>query len=130
MDPRTTTEAGRGPDSRAREPTSDPFPVAEALRLIRFREGMTQTAASRRDGAPDFRTLSHWETRRKLPSLRLLHRYLQALGLDFGDLQQALDLVSGRAAEVHEGLACRLAGVERRLSELERRRLSSSEASP
>ncbi len=76
--------------------TVTPLPIAEALRLIRTREGLTQTAASKRQGAPDFRTLSHWETRRKLPSLKLLSRYLRALDLDFCDLQEALDEVAGR----------------------------------
>ncbi len=64
--------------------------IAEALRLLRSRQGLTQAAASRREGAPDFRTLSHWETRRKMPSLKLLHGYLGSRGLDFYDLQDAL----------------------------------------
>ncbi len=75
---------------------SESLPIAEALRLIRRRKGLTQVAASKLDGAPDFRTLSHWETRRKSPSLRLLSGYLSSLGLDFSDLQQALDEVTGR----------------------------------
>lgn len=70
--------------------------IAEALRLLRTREGLTQTAASKREGAPDFRTLSHWETRRKLPSLKLLAGYLRSLGLDFHDLQDALDQIEGK----------------------------------
>ena len=70
--------------------------IAEALRLLRTREGLTQTAASKRDGAPDFRTLSHWETRRKMPSLKLLAGYLKSLGLDFHDLQDALDQIEGK----------------------------------
>ncbi len=65
--------------------------LADALRLLRTEQGLTQTAAGKLDGAPDFRTLSHWETRRKLPGLRLLFGYLEALGLDFHDLQDALD---------------------------------------
>ena len=52
---------------------------AEALRLLRTREGLTQTAASKREGAPDFRTLSQWETKRKKPSLVLLRRYLTTM---------------------------------------------------
>ncbi len=47
--------------------------IAEALRLLRTRAGLTQIAASKRKGAPDFRTLARWETRRKLPSFRLLY---------------------------------------------------------
>ncbi len=70
--------------------------IAEALRLLRTRESLTQTAASKREGAPDFRTLSHWETRRKLPSLKLLAGYLRSLGLDFHDLQDALDQIEGK----------------------------------
>ena len=94
------------------------FPIADALRLIRTRQGLTQTAASKRDGAPDFRTLSHWETRRKLPSLALLYRYLGALGLDFSDLQEALDLVGKKTPKrIRSGLE----GIERRLGELEGR---------
>ncbi len=68
--------------------------LADALRLLRTAQGLTQTAAGKLDGAPDFRTLSHWETRRKLPGLRLLAGYLEALGLDFHDLQDALDAVA------------------------------------
>lgn len=94
------------------------LPIAEALRLIRTREGLTQSAASKREGAPDFRTLSHWETRIKMPSLRLLHGYLVALGLDFCDLQEALDQIEGRAPKaVQEGLS----SLDRRVAELERR---------
>lgn len=70
--------------------------IAEALRLLRTRMGLTQTAASKMTGAPDFRTLSHWETRRKVPSLKLLAGYLQSLDLDFHDLQEALDQVEGK----------------------------------
>lgn len=70
--------------------------IADALRLLRTREGLTQTAASKRPGAPDFRTLSHWETRRKMPSLKLLNRYLISLDYDFHDLQDALDQIEGK----------------------------------
>ncbi len=70
--------------------------IADALRLLRTREGLTQTAASKREGAPDFRTLSHWETRRKMPSLKLLGAYLLSLGYDFHDLQDALDQIEGK----------------------------------
>ncbi len=79
--------------------------IAEALRLLRTREGLTQTAAGKLDGAPDFRTLSHWETRRKQPSLKLLIGYLRALNLDFHDLQDAIDQVEGvgpTAARIEE----------------------------
>ncbi len=39
--------------------------IAEALGLLRARQGLTQTAATRRAGVPDYRTLSHWEKDRK-----------------------------------------------------------------
>ena len=102
---------------------SDSLPIAEALRLIRTRKGLTQAAAGRLDGAPDFRTLSHWETRRKLPSLRLLFGYLDALGLDFCDLQEALDQVRGvespSLSRCHDRLAARLDVLERNAGRVE-----------
>ncbi len=70
--------------------------LPEALRLIRTRKRLTQAAASKLPGAPDYRTLSHWETARKIPSLKLLSAYLKALGLDFCDLQEAMDQVHRR----------------------------------
>ena len=92
------------------------LPIAEALRLIRTRTGLTQTTASKLEGAPDFRTLSHWETRRKLPTLGLLYGYLAALGLDFSDLQEALDQVEKRPPKrIRSGLE----SIERRLGDLE-----------
>ena len=92
--------------------------IAEALRLLRTRRGLTQIAACEREGAPDFRTLSHWETRRKMPSLKLLDRYLESQGLDFRDLQDALDQVGGK---MPKHLWNALSRVEQRLDELERR---------
>ena len=91
----------------------------EALRLLRIRQGLSQTDASKRQGAPDFRTLSHWETRRKMPSLRLLRTYLESLGLDFCDLQEALHQVEGtapkRLQDGLETLAHRVEALERHL---------------
>ncbi len=112
----------------AEEPTlRDRF--ADALRLIRTRKRISQTAASQIDGAPDFRTLSQWETRRKAPSMLLLTGYLEALGLDFHDLQDALDQVGevgttvGRIDEFDAQVdrLARVIGdlVERRLAALE-----------
>ncbi len=91
--------------------------IAEALRLLRTREGLTQTAASKRPGAPDFRTLSHWETRRKMPSLKLLHGYLMSLDLDFYDLQDALYEVQ---APPPTGLRGEIEKLDQRVGELER----------
>ena len=97
--------------------------IAEALRLLRTREGLTQTAASKRKGAPDFRTLSHWETRRKRPSIKLLDSYLKSLGRDFHDLQEALDLVEGKSPRpVRDGLDAlrsRMDDLEQRLKRIE-----------
>ena len=102
--------------------------IAEAMRLIRTREGLTQTAASKLDGAPDFRTLSHWETRRKMPSVKLLDGYLRSMGLDFIDLQVALDLVEGKAPrpmrDGQEEIRQRvddLEGLEQRVDDLDHR---------
>ena len=94
--------------------TGDRLPIAEALRLIRTRRGLTQTALSKLPGAPDFRTLSHWETRRKLPSLPMLYKFLSSLGLDFRDLQDALDQHLGG---ISQGLDARLTAIEGRGSE-------------
>ncbi len=75
---------------------SESLPIAEALRHLRQRLKLTQlAAAARSEGSPDFRTLSHWETAHKEPSMRLLSRYLAGLELDFHDLQDALDQVRG-----------------------------------
>ncbi len=105
--------------------------LADALRLIRTRQRLTQTAASQIDGAPDFRTLSHWETRRKVPTMRLLAGYLEAIGLDFHDLQDALDQIgqvgtTGQRIGELDGQLDRLARVvedlaERRMVVLEKR---------
>ena len=92
------------------------FRIAEALRLLRTQNGLTQVAASQRSGAPGYRTLSHWETRRKYPSLLSLHNYLICLGLDFRDLQNALDQIEGKVGGTLEH---RLSAIERRLVVLE-----------
>ncbi len=102
------------------EAKQDPMPVAEALRLLRTRTGLTQTAASKRDQAPDFRTLSHWETGRKLPSMKLLRGYLTSLDMDFHDLQDSLDQVED---VIPKRFRNALASVEKRLGELDRRLL-------
>ena len=130
--------------------------IAEALRLLRSREGLTQTAASKRPGAPDFRSISHWETRRKMPSLKLLNAYLHSLGHDFHDLQDALDQIEGKipkrleladkllrqgledlagdpefchqaTSSLASGVGTRLDDLERRLQDLEQAAEASSE---
>ncbi len=92
--------------------------IAEALRLLRTRKKLTQTAAAKNEGAPDFRTVSHWETGRKVPSLLLLNRYLRSLDFDFRDLETALEHVEGRPPKPIENGVGRL---ERRVAELEER---------
>ena len=90
--------------------------IGDALRLLRTRRSLTQTAAAKREGAPDFRTLSQWETRRKLPSMRLLTSYLDSLGCDLHDLQDALDQVNGVPPK---RLKNALSRVERRLDAID-----------
>ncbi len=96
-------------------PTDDVL-IGQALRLLREREGiMHQTEVTRR-GGPDARSISSYETGRKMPSLRLLLQYLNALGLDLHDLQAALDQI----AERPDKLTSRFTDIERRLTVLER----------
>ncbi len=114
----------------------DSLPIAEALRHLRTRKKLKQVEAGALEGAPDFRTLSHWETARKEPSFRLLASYLAALDLTFHDLQDALDAVrgwhSGQRIDEVESLGGRVDQVEQliervaerlagRVLELERR---------
>ncbi len=91
--------------------------IAEALRLLRARQGLTQTAATRRAGVPDHRTLSHWEKDSKHPRLELLYGYLTGLGLDFCDLQDILNEL-----ETPSPTGCRagLESLEQRVAVLER----------
>ncbi len=91
--------------------------IAEALRLLRTRMGLTQAAAAKLQGAPDCRTLSFWENRRRVPSLHLLRAYRTSLELDFRDLQDALDQVEGTAPK---RLRADLASLEQRIEQLER----------
>ncbi len=104
--PRMTRPASSGDSGRHRPPapgaapSSERPPIGAALRLLRTCEDLTQTAASKLPGAPDFRTLSHWETNRKAPSLRLLFPYLDALGFDLSDLQDALYQIAGIGSTV------------------------------
>ncbi len=100
-------------------PMNDQLPIAEALRLLRTRKKLSQIgAASRVDGWRDGpRAVSFWETGSKTPSLRLLHRYLRALDLDFADLQHALDQVQGRSGSVVQ----QFADLDRRMAALEQK---------
>ena len=116
-------------DEAAESEAERALPIAKALRMLRESVGITQTEVARR-GGPDFRTISHWETGRKLPSLQLLMRYLTALERDFHDLQVTLDHLANRPGR----LTRRMTRIEQRLVLLERWRLemttTSMEASP
>ncbi len=98
------------------------LPIAQALRLLRESLEITQTEAGRR-GDPDHRTISHWETGRKMPSLRLLMLYLGALDRDLHDLQIVFDQIKGPGR-----LSKRLRTMEQRLGALERWRLEMTAA--
>ncbi len=107
------------PDPAAEPGAETPAePIAEALRLLRTRRGLSQTAASRLEGAPNIRTVCHWETGRKLPTLKLLLPYLASLGLDLVDLQDALNQVH---APHPTGCRAGLKQLEQQVAEMERR---------
>ncbi len=91
--------------------------IAEALRLLRGREGLTQVEAAKRAGVPDCRTLSHWETGRKVPGVKLLYKYLRGLDLDFCDLQDAVNELEGPTST---GCRMELEHLARRVALLER----------
>ena len=97
--------------------TNTHLPISEALRSIRRRKKLTQAAAGRLPGAPDFRVISHWETGRTVPSLHLLINYLASLGLDFHDFQDALDQASGSV--LSETIARQFGAIEERLVAME-----------
>lgn len=102
---------------------ADDLPIGKALRQLREGVGISQTEVARR-GGPDFRTISHWETGRKHPTLRLLIQFLGVLKLDLCDLQAAFDRLAGRPDQV----TGRLTTIEGRLSILERWRLEVTAA--
>ncbi len=112
------------PPASPPEPAAEPDParvtthIPAALRLLRTREDLTQKAAAQKQGAPNLRTICHWETGRKTPSLKPLIAYLCILGLDFCDLQDALNEVR----EPHPA-GCRMAveRLETQVAEMERR---------
>ncbi len=103
------------------QPTNG-LPVGQALRMLRGRLGLTQNAAAKRAGSPGFRTVSHWETGNKTPSLKVVYQYLRGLGFDFHDLQEALDQHDGHPANGYGELTSRLQEVEQRLAALEQER--------
>jgi len=100
---------------RDHQDTKPDVPIGRALRLIRVRVGSNQATVERR-GGPSFWTLERWEEGTEIPTLSQVAQYLTALRLSFHDFQDALDQI----AERPEHLLKRLAGIERRLSVLER----------
>ncbi len=94
------------------------MPLSQSQTPLRLVPGSTDTPAGQ-----DFRGISQWETGRKMPSLKMLLRYLDALGLDLHDLQATFDAFD-QMVKRPGGLRSRITDVERRLSVLERWRLA------
>ncbi len=109
------------------------LPIGSALRLLRMQQGLTQTAVGELPGSVRQRSLSHWETGRTIPSLKNVVTFLDALHLDFHDLQNALDATAqgpapttiriDELASKLDTLHERMVGIERRLSVVERRQV-------
>ena len=100
---------------RRRSQSQATLPIAAALRLLRQSESLSKVEIARR-GGPDHRSISHWETGRKKPSLDKLYCYLNALNLTFHDLQSALDQINSQPAKLSD----RLSEIENRLTVLEK----------
>lgn len=66
--------------------------VPEAMKLIRQGEGLRQTDVSERSGLTKA-MLSAYETGKTLPTLVSLATFLTAIGKDFADFQEVLDLL-------------------------------------
>ncbi len=66
--------------------------VAEALKALRDSIGMTRAeAAALSDAAPAAEVLERWESGEEAPDVMSLNAYLEVLGFDFHDLQNALE---------------------------------------
>ena len=72
------------------------------LRSLRTRTGRTQVDVAASAGVPQA-NLSRWESGKVRPSLESLVAVLNALSLDFHDLQNALDDASGTVTASHRG---------------------------
>ena len=72
--------------------------LPKALKLIREGAGYRQTDAAARSGLSKA-MLSSYETGKTLPSLGSLTTLLAAIGKDFADLQNALNMVRGVSAQ-------------------------------
>ncbi len=96
--------------------------ICEALRLLRSQLDLSQTDAAKLEGAPHTRALSRWENGHRMPSMPLLREYLDGLGLDCCDFQDALNEVVGPAPTGCRAKIERLEQqLEQRLGEMERR---------
>jgi transcriptional regulator with XRE-family HTH domain len=68
--------------------------IAKALKLVRQSAGLRQIDVSQASGLSKA-MVSAYEGGKALPSVLSLCRYLNAIGRDFGDLQNALDEMGG-----------------------------------
>ncbi|MCP4654765.1 MAG: helix-turn-helix domain-containing protein [bacterium] len=75
--------------------------LGEALRALRRAAKLTQVAVHKASGLSGGQ-ISKWERGHQTPLLPHLARFLNAVGADFGDLQDALD-VAGAAPEPPAG---------------------------
>jgi transcriptional regulator with XRE-family HTH domain len=80
--------------SRKEEDSAQSSQIARALRLVRQSTGLRQIDVSERSGLSKA-MVSAYEGGKMLPSVLSLCRYLNAIGRDFGDLQDALDEMGG-----------------------------------
>jgi transcriptional regulator with XRE-family HTH domain len=75
--------------------------LGPALRLLRERRFWKQKELARRAGVTRSR-MSAYELGRRLPSLRTLHRLLQALGVDLRHLHAALHAIQEQQERSHK----------------------------
>jgi transcriptional regulator with XRE-family HTH domain len=80
--------------SRKEENIAQSSLIAKALKLVRQSTGLRQIDVSERSGLSKA-MVSAYEGGKALPSVLSLCRYLNAIGRDFGDLQDALDEMGG-----------------------------------
>ena len=92
------------------------------LRGLRLRRGRTQVEVAAQAGVPQA-NLSRWESGKVRPSLESLVAVLTALGIDFRDLQDALEDVLGgmgtSGSHARSRLSGSLSGSARMLEQLE-----------
>ncbi|RMH20888.1 MAG: XRE family transcriptional regulator [Acidobacteria bacterium] len=101
------------------------------LRGLRVRSGRTQVEVAAKAGVPQA-NLSRWESGKVRPSLESLVAVLTALGIDFRDLQDALEEMAGGHAGgdaerqrpltpplTNAGMLELLAALDRRVTQIE-----------